>query len=452
MAGLNETAIALRAQAQDEGALAGLDEQYEQAQARGVATTKQDRYGQVSPLSVLADVVRQSKSRKDLRGLTQARDETRGRIADNKNARDLYELNRQQERDNVSDNQFDTTHGLNKARQAEVVKQNQKKNEQFNTTAANKKEAAFKLATAKLKEAEEAAALAVSEQNRKSFIAQQQQIAEDKSKGLPQSWMNPDGTGVVTGYPTSGGGLVDGKGKPIDIDGKVSHEFFSDATNTAKGGDSENPVDLTADIQGLEYIKNTFTDSNLKAGTGSWADPVKLFANLTNQMPEAQVATNRMNNMTLDAITPMLQSKLFGMLSDSDRAALEDTAPNAETEPLVAIKWVEDKLKPRLLRAVRKDPEFANQADAIAAKFDEVVRVGMIAQYPEKAAERYGEGALTQPKVIGTDGANQAEDGTPTTTARNAANAPDNNAVNAINAIEDDIEFIRAYEAHMKGL
>ena len=123
MAGLNETAIALRAQAQDEGALAGLDEQYEQAQARGVATTKQDRYGQVSPLSVLADVVRQSKSRKDLRGLTQARDETRGRIADNKNARALYELNRQQERDNVSDSQFEATYGLNKSREASRQKE-----------------------------------------------------------------------------------------------------------------------------------------------------------------------------------------------------------------------------------------------------------------------------------------------------------------------------------------
>ena len=129
MAGLNETAIALRAQAQDEGALAGLDEQYEQAQARGVATTKQDRYGQVSPLSVLADVVRQSKSRKDLRGLTQARDETRGRIADNKNARALYELNRQQERDNVSDSQF-------------------------NSTASDRKQAALKLSTAKLAQRE----------------------------------------------------------------------------------------------------------------------------------------------------------------------------------------------------------------------------------------------------------------------------------------------------------
>jgi len=129
MAGLNETAIALRAQAQDEGALAGLDEQYEQAQARGVATTKQDRYGQVSPLSVLADVVRQSKSRKDLRGLTQARDETRGRIADNKNARALYELNRQQERDNVSDNQF-------------------------NSTASDRKQAALKLSKAKLAQRE----------------------------------------------------------------------------------------------------------------------------------------------------------------------------------------------------------------------------------------------------------------------------------------------------------
>ena len=449
MANIEELQRALRQGSDAKARLSGLDEQYQQAQDRGVATTKKDRYGQVSPLSVLADVVGQSRSRRDMRELAPQREAARQAIAQHENAQGLYNAriaaNKvKQDQDNWTDD-----YAFKLAQQAEVVKQNQKKNEQFNTTAANKKEAAFKLATAKLKEEEEAAALAVSEQNRKSFIAQQQQIAKDKAKGAPESWMNPDGTGVVSGYHTSGAGFVDGKDKPIDIGSMVSHEFFSDATNTAMGGDSENDVDLPAEIEGLEYIKNTLTDSNLKAGTGSWADLVKLYANVTNQMPEAQVATNRMNNMTLDAITPMLQSKLFGMLSDSDRAALEDTAPNAETEPLVAIKWVEDKLKPRLLRAVRKDPEFAKHADAIAAKFDEVVRVSMIAQYPEKAAERYGEGALTQPKVIGTDGANQAEDGTPTTTPRNAANAPD---INAVNAIEDDIEFIRAYEAHMKGL
>ena len=99
--------------------LRGLDEQYEQAQARGVATTKQDRYGQVSPLSVLADVVRQSKSRKDLRGLTQARDETRGRIADNKNARALYELNRQQEQDSQIQANWTDDYALKLARQSQ---------------------------------------------------------------------------------------------------------------------------------------------------------------------------------------------------------------------------------------------------------------------------------------------------------------------------------------------
>ena len=408
MANIEELQRALRQGSDAKARLAGLDEQYQQAQDRGVATTKKDRYGQVSPLSVLADVVGQSRSRRDMRELAPQREAARNTIAQNEHAQGaLY--NARVAANKVKQDQDNWTNTYDQ------------RNTHHNDEVGLKQAAA----AARRKEVEEAAAFSVSEQNRKSFIAQQQQIAKDNEKGKPESWMNIDGTGVVTGYPTSGGGLVDGKGKPINIDGKVSHEFFSDATNAAKGGDSENPVDLTADIEGLNYIETALTDDNLKAGTGSVLDPVKAFANVTKYMPEAQVASNRMHNMKLDAITPMLQSKLFGMLSDSDRAALEETAPNDKTEPLVAIKWVEDKLKPRLLRAVRKDPEFANQADAIAARVDEIVRVSMEAQYPEMAAERYGEGALTQPMVIGTDGANQAEDGTPTATPRNAANARD---------------------------
>ena len=51
--------------------------------------------------------------------------------------------------------------------------------------------------------------------------------------------------------------------------------------------------------------------------------------------------------------------------------------------------------------------------------------------------------------LMGSPEDNQSEDGTPTITARNAANAPD---INVINAIEDDVEFMRAYEASSKGL
>ena len=77
MANIEELQRALRQGSDAKARLAGLDEQYQQAQDRGVATTKKDRYGQVSPLSVLADVVGQSRSRRDMRELAPQREAAR---------------------------------------------------------------------------------------------------------------------------------------------------------------------------------------------------------------------------------------------------------------------------------------------------------------------------------------------------------------------------------------
>lgn len=133
MANIEELQRALRQGSDAKARLSGLDEQYQQAQDRGVATTKKDQYGQVSPLSVLADVVGQSRSRRDMRELTPQREAARSNIAQNEHAGALYNAVRQQKRDNVSDEQFGITHGLNKARQAEVARQNQIKNDRYTT-------------------------------------------------------------------------------------------------------------------------------------------------------------------------------------------------------------------------------------------------------------------------------------------------------------------------------
>ena len=133
MANIEELQRALRQGSDAKARLSGLDEQYQQAQDRGVATTKKDQYGQVSPLSVLADVVGQSRSRRDMRELAPQREAARSNIAQHENAGALYNAVRQQKRDNVSDEQFGITHGLNKSKQAEVARQNQIKNDRYTT-------------------------------------------------------------------------------------------------------------------------------------------------------------------------------------------------------------------------------------------------------------------------------------------------------------------------------
>ena len=150
MANIEELQRALRQGSDAKARLSGLDEQYQQAQDRGVATTKKDQYGQVSPLSVLADVVGQSRSRRDMRELAPQREAARSNIAQHENAQGLFNAVRQQEQDSQIQANWTDDYAFKIAQQAEVAKQNQIKNEQFTTTAANKEEAALKLATAKL--------------------------------------------------------------------------------------------------------------------------------------------------------------------------------------------------------------------------------------------------------------------------------------------------------------
>ena len=88
---LENLTLALRQGAQGKAKLAGLDEQYTRANAlRGSQSAKIDQYGQVSPLAAMADIINQSRGRKDMREIEPQRVAARQSIADNANAMPLY--------------------------------------------------------------------------------------------------------------------------------------------------------------------------------------------------------------------------------------------------------------------------------------------------------------------------------------------------------------------------
>ena len=119
MANIEELQRALRQGSDAKARLSGLDEQYQQAQDRGVATTKKDQYGQVSPLSVMADVVGQSRSRRDMRELAPQREAARSNIAQHENAQGLFNAVRQQEQDNQIQANWTDGYALKLAQQSQ---------------------------------------------------------------------------------------------------------------------------------------------------------------------------------------------------------------------------------------------------------------------------------------------------------------------------------------------
>jgi len=126
MQDLNQLSLALRSGAQGQANLAGLDEKY--ADARGLRDSQGaqiNKYGTVSPLAIAADVINNSRGRKDIRGLDTQRTAARAAIADNANALPLYQA-REKEK---------------------AATQAQSNYELDNTNRAN---AALKLATAKV--------------------------------------------------------------------------------------------------------------------------------------------------------------------------------------------------------------------------------------------------------------------------------------------------------------
>lgn len=171
MANIEELQRALRQGSDAKARLSGLDEQYQQAQDRGVATTKKDQYGQVSPLSVLADVVGQSRSRRDMRELAPQREAARSNIAQHENAQGLFNAVRQQEQDSQIQANWTDGHALKLAQQRQSEARE----------VSRQEELAAELAL-NAKNTEYDRGLNVSNQNQAAWLAKQKNNAEGMAR------------------------------------------------------------------------------------------------------------------------------------------------------------------------------------------------------------------------------------------------------------------------------
>ena len=122
---LEALSLALRQKAQGEADLMGLDEEYARASnLRDNTKSKINKYGTVSPLSLVADVINQSRGRKEMRELAPQRTAARTAISDNANALPLYqEQQNQAARELTAENlEFDRDTALTKTKKAEKLR------------------------------------------------------------------------------------------------------------------------------------------------------------------------------------------------------------------------------------------------------------------------------------------------------------------------------------------
>jgi hypothetical protein len=309
-----------------------------------VATTKQDRYGQVSPLSVLADVVRQSKSRKDLRGLVQARDETRGRIADNKNARALYELQYQQQQDNQAQtNTENSASALVKA--ASVANQNRVTADAL--TTQNKVDAA-----------------SVANQNQMAAyeLANQNKVAAAALPKGGHSFHNPNDPAKTLNYlKDEAGNWYDNNGTPVDgrvIDNLTPWKAGVDGSKAVRSG--KQPVDPMSKVGSPFLVSQILNNDLLEKATGRF-DPTQIAASIggyntpfsgapEQQGAQIQALQSKMADVKIDSVKTNLEGLGINP-TDKDLAIALESIPDKNTQPLAWAIWSRDQFLPMLRKA-----------------------------------------------------------------------------------------------------
>jgi hypothetical protein len=126
MADLDMLAGILRSGAKGKADLAGLDEQFTRANAMRDSKGPQiNQYGTVSPMAVMANVINQSRGRKQARELTPQRAAARQSVAESANAFPLHQARQQQENfDTTELNKVAAAKGLAQAKMAAVQAKN----------------------------------------------------------------------------------------------------------------------------------------------------------------------------------------------------------------------------------------------------------------------------------------------------------------------------------------
>ena len=313
---LDALTLALRDGSQAKAKLAGFDEDYERANALRTTSdfNQPDRYGQLSTLGVLSDVIGQSQGRKQMRELKPHREAARMAVAENENAPALYQA---------------------KVAADKVVR---------DQTNLENKAAALKQAAALANKQKVDAAALVAE-------------ADASKRNEPEAWVNPDGSGIVNGFNTPSG-FVGQDGKVADIRGKIPYREYSIATRDAKkgsgSGDAIDPMAMAAkpllitDILGSDYLEKATGVADIERYAGSYG--------YGEEGKNIQPLHMKMDDVALDTMKANLEG-LGAKPTDKDMEVAFRSVPDKNSQPYTWAVWAQDMYLPMFEKAANRGIE-----------------------------------------------------------------------------------------------
>jgi hypothetical protein len=307
---LNALTLALRQNAQGEADLGGLNEDYARAEnMRNTSNAKVNQYGTVSPFAVMADVINQSRGRKDMREIAPQRTAARSSVANNANAFKLYQ-----------------------AQQAEA--QNKQAQANFETTNTN----ALTRATTK-----------ASELKAREAVTDARYDTEQSGRVTGATNYTDDITGEkVKVYRLKNGSLVDSEGTPVNS----LKNFSEDAQKTQAV--TEDPLvkvgapDLVSQILDSDFLEQATGALDVKRQLGR-------FGYGTPNSPEGegeniQALQSKMSDVGIDSVKTNLEGLGINP-TDRDLAVAFSSIPDADTQPLAWAIWTRDQYLPMLQKA-----------------------------------------------------------------------------------------------------
>jgi hypothetical protein len=307
---LNALTLALRQNAQGEADLGGLNEDYARAEnMRNTSNAKVNQYGTVSPFAVMADVINQSRGRKDMREIAPQRTAARSSVANNANAFKLYQ-----------------------AQQAEA--QNKQAQANFETTNTN----ALTRATTK-----------ASELKAREAVTDARYDTEQSGRVTGATNYTDDITGEkLKVYRLKNGSLVDSENIPINS----LKGFSEDAQKTQAV--TEDPLvkvgapDLVSQILDSDFLEQATGALDVKRQLGR-------FGYGTPNSPEGegeniQALQSKMSDVGIDSVKTNLEGLGINP-TDRDLAVAFSSIPDADTQPLAWAIWTRDQYLPMLQKA-----------------------------------------------------------------------------------------------------
>tara|TARA_R110000764_G_scaffold40882_5_gene91474 strand:- start:426 stop:1553 length:1128 start_codon:yes stop_codon:yes gene_type:complete len=307
---LNALTLALRQNAQGEADLGGLNEDYARAEnMRNTSNAKVNQYGTVSPFAVMADVINQSRGRKDMREIAPQRTAARSSVANNANALPLY-------------------------RAQQMEQQNKQAQDNFETTNANR----LTQATTK-----------ASELKAREAVTDARYDTEQSGRVTGATNYTNDITGEkVKVYRQKNGSLVDSEGTPVTS----LKNFSEDAQKTQAV--TEDPLvkvgapDILSQILDSEFLEQATGALDVKRQLGR-------FGYGTPNSPEGegeniQALQSKMSDIGIDSVKTNLEGLGINP-TDRDLAVAFSSIPDADTQPLAWAIWTRDQYLPMLQKA-----------------------------------------------------------------------------------------------------